>query len=346
MRSPHAPLTLPFLRRVLPTVRSKTWRLRSVRLEETLDHPPHRVLFASLVYELPDHCLPRVIRIVAKVYPTADGGDRSLYALRALWAAGFKSPSRLRVPRPLAYVSTARLLLQARAPGATWSAALQSGRAASATAAARAATWLVRFQRTPVPAERLRGDADAVAARRAARELLAAFPRALARIRPVLEELADRVGARESPLVPSHGGYHPDNVLLSSRITTVVDFDKFALREAAFDVGYAIGRLLLMSYLQSGSLNLGARAATSFWRAYERAGIASRPRVNLQTARFLLQSLHFDLCDIRNGRVDLLDIWPPLIERLVYTDADVGVVLEPVLASNRSRGMPVGRAPA
>ncbi len=204
-----------------------------------------------------------------------------------------------------------------------------------ASASARAATWLIRFQRTALDGDVQRVELEAATARRAGAELLAAFPDRLSRETPLFERVAERLQAANGPLVPSHGGYHPENVLLSRRATTVIDFDKFALREAAHDVGYAIGRLLLLSYLASGRLGPGARAATAFWHAYAEGGAAPWSRVAVQAARFLLQSLHFDLCVLRNGRGDLLELWPLVMRRLLAGEGPAALARMASLASTR-----------
>jgi Ser/Thr protein kinase RdoA (MazF antagonist) len=97
------------------------------------------------------------------------------------------------------------------------------------------------------------------------------------------------------PSVPSHGDYHPRNVFLTAGLTTAIDFDTFGMREPAFDVGYAIGQLLIRSCFHTGDFSSGASAALAFWRRYERGGQAPWPRVAVQVARTFLQSLHFEL---------------------------------------------------
>jgi hypothetical protein len=77
---------------------------------------------------------------------------------------------------------------------------------------------------------------------------------------------------------------------------------------------YAIGRLLLISYFDLGAFEPGARAGLSFWRRYAQEGAAPWPRVAVQVARFLLQSLHFELCALRKNRPGLLPIWTRLME--------------------------------
>jgi aminoglycoside phosphotransferase (APT) family kinase protein len=104
------------------------------------------------------------------------------------------------------------------------------------------------------------------------------------------------------------------NIFLTPTLTTVIDFDTFALREPAFDVGYAIGQLLIMSYFQTGAFARGAEAAVAFWNYYQTSGRAAWDRVAVQIARTFLQSLHYELYTLRNNRLELLDLWTNLME--------------------------------
>jgi aminoglycoside phosphotransferase (APT) family kinase protein len=257
--------------------------------------------------------------LVAKVY----GSDRGAHALRALqqlWTAGFRPPSRYRVPCPYGYSPERGTLWQAFAPGTAWADLLWGEPWTLSEASARAAAWLLQLQQAPVQAEARGPDHAAATARRLAGELATAFPWQAARLEALAERLIAPLQSEALPLVPSHGDYHPKNIFLTRELATVIDFDTFGLREAAFDVGYATGQLLIMSCFRLGTLAPGAQAALAFWRNYELGGQATWERVAVHVARTFFQSLHYELCVLRNNRLDLLKLWTDQIEQWLASD--------------------------
>ncbi|MDQ4130939.1 MAG: phosphotransferase, partial [Actinomycetota bacterium] len=190
---------------------------------------------------------------------------------------------------------------------------------------ARAAEWLVVLQSlNPPPAPAALGrphppppaviwDAHLANIRRHGRELADAYPAESRAIGRLAASLLDRLGSPREPLVASHGDLHPKNLLIDGEVVTAVDFDTFARREPAFDVGYAIGELLIMSLLRLGDASPGSTAAAAFWFRYrELGGTANPDRVALHVGRTFLQSLHYELCVLRNSRDELLRRWPEL----------------------------------
>ena len=300
------------LEQSIPELQSGAWQLSSWLITRVLEHPPHRIVFGVLRYRPREQ--RRILRqeIAAKFYGT-DAGPRAHGALQELWRAGFRPPGRHRVARPLGYAADHRILFQSRAPGVRWGDLLSVGGLALDAASAQSATWLLQLQhRRASPVAHGEGP-DGANDRLAARELLATFPDASG-LRVVTETLLDRLHSPGTPQVLSHGGFHPMNVFTTPRLTTAIDFDKFGRREAAYDVGYAIGRLLTTSYFELGTLAPGARAALAFWRRYERQGPAPWSRVAVQVARFLLQSVHFELCALRKDRPELVPLWVTLMD--------------------------------
>lgn len=263
------------------------------------------------------------LHIVAKRYPSdrAQGGFQSM---GMLWEAGFRPPCPLRVPRPYGYRSSPPILLQERAEGRLWADVAING--SPGERSARVAAWLVRLQQTPLQrtplGERVRVDSTlASRVERYTTELSAPTHRAAAsRLERMGERLVQSI-APDPVLALSHGDLHPKNVLVHDGVVTVIDLDTFALREAAFDVGYAIGQLLIMSRLRLGRTTEGAREALGLWRAYvEAGGTATWERTAFHVARTFLQSLHYELCVLRNGRADLVSPWLAAGERFLESD--------------------------
>lgn len=307
------------LRETVPEFRSGDWRLLSYEVIEVRKQRKKRIIFGRMRYRDGPDDRTRTDEIVAKIYGS-DRGRKALGALGLLWKAGFRPPAGYRVARPYGYSPGYGTLFQARAPGTTWDTLLRENHQTLDRASAQAAGWIIRLQNSPVSAEARRWEGDVDSAQRFARELGSAFPRHATHLEQIAGRLAQSLRSEGMSLVPSHGDYHPKNVFLTPEVTTVIDFDTFALRDAAFDVGYAIGQLLIMSYLRMEDLSPGASAALAFWRHYERDGRAPWARVARQVARTFLQSLHYELCTLRNGRVELLDLWAALMETWLNSD--------------------------
>jgi hypothetical protein len=272
-----------------------------------------RLIFSLLTYRNGAGKRARTLEVVAKVYG-ADRGGHALSVLKGLRDLGFKPPAPYRVPCPYGYLPDQCVLVQSLAPGRAWTNALFSGEASLPGASTRVAEWLLRLQECAVSTEIMGWERDALLVRTAADALAERFPRYAPRIKTLAERLLELLPSDRRQLVPSHGDFHPNNVFTTARLTTVIDFDTFGRREPAFDPGYAIGQLLIMSFLKTGSFAAGARAALPFWERYHQEGRAPWRRVAVQVARTFLQSLHYELCTLCNQRLVLLDLWPELIE--------------------------------
>lgn len=312
----------------LPELEGGDWRPRSWRVLEVREKLRKRIVVGRLRYADGVDRRVRSAEIVAKIYGR-DRGMPAFTALGQLWAAGFRAPSPYRVTRPYGYSPRAGVLVQARAPGVSWATFLHGDDHGLVRASARAAAWLVRLQRSAVPAEPKAWSRDVATADRLIAALVAGQP-AAARLERVGARLLAALAHGGGELVPSHGDYHPKNVFLTPRTVTLIDFDTFGLREPAVDVGYGIGQLLIMASFQTGQFAAGARAGLAFWRGYQDAGgTATWSRVAVQVARSFLLSLHYELQVLRNGRVELLEWWPALMAR--WMDADDPTILEDLL---------------
>ncbi|HLF72704.1 MAG TPA: phosphotransferase [Anaerolineales bacterium] len=301
------------LARAIPEARAGKWQIVSFQIRNIRHHHRKRIIRCLMSYRNGMDPAVRTAEIIVKVYGS-DRGGKALETLKQLWEGGFRSPAQYRVPRPYGYLPQEGALLQAAAPGTTWAQLLRTEDPSLGAGSARAAAWLLRLQHSGL-AGGPRAREDAVeSVQRWSQELAETFPRHARRLESVARRLAPVLGADGIPLAPSHGDYHPMNIFLAPALTTVIDFDTFGLREPAFDVGYAIGQLLIMSYFQTGAFGPGAGAALAFWRQYQTGGGATWDRVAVQAARTFLQSLHYELYTLHNNRLELLDLWTDLME--------------------------------
>jgi hypothetical protein len=303
----------------IPEVQSGAWQVLSWQVTDCLERREKRIVFGRLSYR--DRARGQILveDLVVKLYP--DGrGAAALRVLQQLWMDGFRPPDPDRVPRAYGFAQQHGALLQAHAPGKAWAEFLVQDERTCSAVSARAAGWLAKLQRQRASVPLLVA-ADSAAEQAWASELGRACPRQARRLGLIAERLAKRLQREPGPLVLSHGDYHPKNVLVTAVSTTVIDFDHFGRREAAFDVGYAIAHLLSGSYLKLGALAPGARASLAFWRRYEQdaPGVAW-PRVAAQIARALLQITHFIICPMQADRPELLELFPDLMEACLESD--------------------------
>jgi hypothetical protein len=307
----------------IPELSSGVWRLHTCRVTSARKKMRKRILFLEMSYD--DGCGMVHDEVVAKLYGS-DRGANAFRALTFLWESGFRSPAGHRVPRPYGYSRKLATLVQGHVPGGHWADVLLSPNGVIEDASERAAEWLVHLHGTDIPAARRGPKEEDIAVTRYARELVRAFPAAARDIEALTARIHERLPEVGEPSVTVHGDFHAKNVFLQGSVTAVIDFDTFARGEPAIDLGFAVGQLLIMSYFRSGSFQRGGRAARAFLTRYDDW---SPERLALHVARTLLQSLHYELCVLRNGRVELLALWPDLMR--CWLDADGPSAVEDLL---------------
>jgi hypothetical protein len=301
-------------------------------------------------------------RLVAKYYGGLRGAALGADAHRvcdALRAAGMAPPATATVPAVHGYFPGERLLVMEHAPGRSWLDRLVASAGSDTPEAAcrRAADWLLALHRIEADA-RLRppgalrhlirvlesrsvggasgaggpGGSAASAVAGHCRELAERLPGLAVRLAPWPHRLVPSLrAAGAETLAPSHGDFHPGNLLLSDDPpgrATAVDLDGVALREPAFDVGSGVAQLLAMSDLQEwpgGALagartgvGAGARAATELWARYrERLSPHARGRLEeravLHAFAGLIGVLHYSF-RMETRRRDLGERWLPALE--------------------------------
>jgi aminoglycoside phosphotransferase (APT) family kinase protein len=296
---------------------SGAWELLDCRLAAVRKQRRKRIVTYDVRWK--DGDTVEDVEVVVKLYGS-DRGAHALASLEALWEAGFRPPAPHRVPRPYGYSAGRGALVQGQATGTPWADYLGGADEALGAASEHAADWLVELERAPVRGPVRDPDEPAREVRRFAAELTALFPPEAERLDNLAETVCARLGEGPRSPVPAHGDYHPKNVFLLDDRTTVIDFDTFGLREPGSDAGYAIGQLLVMSRFRLGSFAPGALAAAAFWRRYSERGYASWRGTATHVGRTLLQSLHFELCTLGNGRTELLPLWPAVAQRLLDSD--------------------------
>ncbi len=254
-------------------------------------------------------------QLVLKQYADERGAWTKRW-LDRLAAAGFAPPERLAITPTRGWSATHRTLVTDLAGEHPWTSWVTVACADRDAAAVAAADWLVALQSAAVT---LPDRTEYRAGRELDRhccELGLSFPD--------YTDVLQRVGrtahgwlygphrSGASPLVASHGDLHPNNLHIADddRLSvTAIDVDTAGLRRPAYDVGYAIAQLLIVSWMRTGSFHAGAGAGQAFLHRWTLGGAPDADSVGAEVVRALLQSLHFELITYRTGRTELLDHW-------------------------------------
>src|SRR5215510_1555734 len=272
--------------------------------------------------ETEDRADANLRQLIGKVYK-GDRGQGHFDALSRLREAGFRPPSPFTVVYPVTYIADRCFLLQEKAPGSLL-ADLIFGEldTAAVDALERAAGWLAALHGAEVTAQpRLERVRMLVA--RQGRELMELLPQQAFRMeRLAARALAGLEARHVTPLVPSHGDFHPKNVFITAdgRVT-VIDFDTFGLQEQAADVAYILAQTAIMGYRRRGSFAATTQARRHFLQAYLGAApMLSGQRLALYLGMVFLQSLHYELCTLRNGRTAIIEPWLANAERCLLDE--------------------------
>jgi hypothetical protein len=265
----------------IPAVASGRWRVLRFQTRRVLPRMGKRVSILSVTFL--DHVsgLSFDDGIVVKHY-YGEGAPADHNALITLWGAGFRPPSFHCVSRPYGFSAARRHVVEQFVPGPSLFQLVPSSEGAVAAGSA-AMEWLLQLQSSELALQVGRPDC---------------FPGApldegLEQLQPLLSYLRTELNASADPLVPSHGDFHLKNLLRYNGSVVSIDVEKLGMREASFDVGDAIGQLLVMTHFGYGTLARGAEAAAVMWSRYRETGAATAERTALHTARSILRSLTF-----------------------------------------------------
>jgi hypothetical protein len=246
--------------------------------------------------------------LIGKVYHT-DRGAEGYHALKTLWDAGLRPPSRHTVVRPVAYLPERRVLLQEKAPGVQFLEVIRSRSSDALAFAGPAAQWLAALHRLPVKAPDPPSPQAAIL--RYDHELRELLPDRAAEIRQAAEALLESVSAAPAETVPCHGDFHPMNIFLdeTGRVTAI-DLDTFRRAERAADAGYLLAQTAIMGYLLWGDFDSTVTIREKFLAAYQAAaGPLAPERLRAHIGFAFFQSLHFELCILHTNNHAIAGPW-------------------------------------
>lgn len=302
----------------VPELASGQWRLLAWEVTGAEKHRGKHFVRCRVTWAVPAARREETVELFIKLYGSDRGGP-SFASQQLLWDAGFRAPAPHRVPRAYGYSAAHGALVQGLVEGRLLADHLPDDPGLPA-ALDDATAWLIHLHRSEVAAPRPAADADLRLAERFLTELAGAFPAHRRRLERTFDALAALLDPDGRRLVPTHGDFHAKNLFLRPGSVMVIDHDTFGLREPEHDLGYALAQLLILSRFRHGTFAPGALAGLALWRRYREELPARWDRIAVHIARTLLQSLHYELCVLRNGKEELLAQWPALIAEVLHSE--------------------------
>jgi hypothetical protein len=224
-------------------------RIRACRPEVLNYKPGSRcTLRYHLEYDATDADQGWPATVIAKVY-RGQKGEQAYNGMVALWRSPLSRSAAVRISEPLAYVPELKLLVQAPlAEEQTLEEFLRvTLRAGTPAAWAR----LERFVRTAaiglaeLHLSGARAEATTVWDERISEipelfeRIAVVAPTLVEALTPLFEHMQAFAAAHPAdPLVPSHGSFDSDQVLLAGEEISFIDFDNFCIAEPALDVSH------------------------------------------------------------------------------------------------------------
>lgn len=185
---------------------------------------------------------------IAKTY-RGRKGEQAFVGMAALWNTPLSSSAAVRIAEPLAYVHEWKLLVQTSL--AEEQTLEQLVRAALAQRAPETRARLERFVRAAatglaelhLSGARTEGavtwDERSATIPEALERIAVVAPDLAAAAQPLFDDLLAQAATHApDPLVPSHGSFDSDQVLIAGETISFIDFDSFCMAEPSMDVGH------------------------------------------------------------------------------------------------------------
>ncbi|SDN60080.1 Phosphotransferase enzyme family protein [Paenibacillus sp. yr247] len=253
--------------------------------------------------------------VVGKLYSNGEKGLASYQLMQYVWDRGMGTDPYYRIIRPIAYLETWQLLLMSQAPGRTLHECIHAGTDVK-QAAFLAANWLSRLHSIP-PAniqknERTRANANI---NRFVKDLEIAVPNKLSDIQSIYNGLLTKSAMKwTGHPVLLHGDFHPNNVFLDGHRVYAIDFDHHFAGDPAWDVAYLACQIQLSGFFKQRDFHYFDPVVRhlidsylDFHPFYDRQSFLDR--LFLYRANSLFESLHYHLCVLKDGTLDIVDVF-------------------------------------
>ena len=246
-------------------------------------------------------------------------GARTYEILRAAWRSGLDTGHPYQVPRPLAYHADRRLLLTTANDGVALGSFAAGDNDELVRACRRAARWLLKFHAIPLESIPERGfyedqryqtssaDAESNDGRRMSDQNEAyAGP-----LRDLWVEHKRRSEAEHHlarTIVPIHGKFGPESVLLSDGITAVINFERSRLGEPGSDLARFAFYLWRRIFEDTDQWQRAETATKAFLAEYEASKPEQLARLPYYWGARILKSLEKKVSHTRYlGSNELID---------------------------------------
>jgi aminoglycoside phosphotransferase (APT) family kinase protein len=276
----------------------RQWRLISARTK-----------LGRVLFEIEEDTSLGPTRLIGKL-GNAERARHLHETLNALRDGGFEPPARLTVPESVACLPDRGLVLQEKAPGRHASDLLLQNSGRASFAAADCGRWLAALHQSEVHALPVSTEFEAVS--QWADELKDAVPDSAEQLDAIARTIHQELSREGRPLVPTHGDFHPMNILIKgTQRVTGIDLDKFAAREAEADIGWFLMQTAAFGFFEVGSFNSTEFARRAFIACYEsEMGQPIRTdRAALYMAMAFLKNLHFELVLLKTGHMQYARPW-------------------------------------
>ena len=251
--------------------------------------------------------------LIGKVYSNKEKGLACYNVLYYLGEHGMIAESTNTIIRPIYFFESSLFLLMTKAPGKSLYDLFESEFDHRAIGP-RIAVWLKHLHSIPV--ERLRETKNTraeVDVTRFYKELTTLLPEKHERIRDLFNNIVrNSVKLYTGQQVMLHGDCNLMNLFIDDKKVTAIDFDHHFLGDPAWDVAYLTCQIQLRGFSKKGNFIYFLSAIKSFVETYlseypEDIRVAFYNRFHLYRARSLFESLHYELCVLKTGRLDIVD---------------------------------------
>jgi hypothetical protein len=282
------------------------------------DKPGSRCIIRyELEYSLPS-AQPRYPRtIIGKVYRNNSKAQNAFEGMSALWNSSLAEGNRVTIAEPIAHLPDLKMMLQVTIPGESSLEDLLRSLIKNPQSETRETVFdymgktarglVAVHQCGAVYGEHIQIGERFVDAREKAHRLAVIVPELEVKILPLIEQLEHLAAAYpEQAVVPTHGTFNPEQVLIDGKRIGFIDFDSQCMAEPALDVG------LFRAAIKDTGMNISFSSALPehseglsrlalldeigdvFLSEYESHATVSRDRVALWEAiDYLRNCLHY-----------------------------------------------------
>ncbi|WP_163100528.1 phosphotransferase family protein [Peribacillus alkalitolerans] len=251
--------------------------------------------------------------LIGKIYSDQEKGIASYQVLKYLWANGMANEPAYTIIRPIAYIESYSFLLMSKAPGKALNDYLGES-TENIQIASRVASWLKHLHDIPATMLRemkqTRGKVDLT---RFYKDLALLLPEKENRLKALYISLQEE-SAKPWNVQPVmlHGDFHLKNLFVDEKHVTAIDFDHHFFGDPAWDVAYLSCQVQIRGILKEGNFYQYQPFVISFLETYlndfpEHMKGEYYKRFYLYRARSLFESLHYELCVLNTGKLDIVD---------------------------------------